>query len=156
MPGRLMPTSRFGFVALLLLPGCATIVDGTTQTLTVRTAPVGATCSILRGADVVGMVPATPGTIQLHRERPDLTVVCDKPGWDRSVTVIPSKFTAVTVGNLFFGGLVGVVVDEASRANYRYDQDDVIQLTPRAVPGPVGPNASAAPAGEVRPADLPG
>ena len=135
-----------GLLLLLLLPGCATIVDGTTQTLTVRTAPVGATCSILRGPDVVGMVPSTPGTILLHRERPDLTVVCDKPGWDRSVKVLPSKFTAVTVGNLFFGGLIGVVVDEATRANYRYDRDEVIQLTPQSARSRLSPNALADPA----------
>ena len=128
-------------LALLLLPGCATVIDGTTQTLTVRTAPVGAACSVLRGADVVGTIPATPGTILLHRERPDLTVVCDKPGWERSVTVIPSRFTGVTAGNLFVGGLVGVVVDEATRANYRYDQDEIIQLTPQSASGATIPRA---------------
>ena len=125
-----MRLSLLGLLALLLLPGCATIVDGTTQTFTVRTAPVGATCSVLRGPDTLGTIPATPGTILLHRERPDLTIVCDKPGWARSVTTVPSKFTGVTVGNLFFGGLVGVVVDEATRANYRYDNDTIIELSP--------------------------
>ena len=134
-----MRVRSLGLLALLLLPGCATIIDGTTQTVTVRTAPVGATCSVLRGPDTLGTIAATPGTILLHRERPDLTVVCDKPGWERSVTTIPSKFTGVTVGNLFVGKLVGVVVDEATRANYRYDQYPIIELTPQTPAGYVLP-----------------
>ena len=139
------------------------VVDGTTQVLTVRTAPVGAACTLMRNAAVLATIAATPATVQLHRERDDLVVTCEKPGWDRSVTVIPAKFTGVTAGNVLVGGLVGVVVDEATGANYRYDDDRVILLTPRPHGGPtalpllpprlpVVPGRPAGPAGSVDPA----
>lgn len=124
---RLLP---FALLALVLLPGCATLIDGTDQTVTLRTAPVGAACTIQSGADIVGRIAATPGTILVHREKQDLAVVCQKPGWNTVVTTIPSRFTGVTAGNVLIGGLIGVVVDEATRANYRFRDDTTILLTP--------------------------
>ena len=126
-----MRSSRLTILAMLLLPGCATVIDGTTQTVTVRTAPVGANCSLQRNGLTVGTILATPGTVAVHREKQDITAVCQKRGWATAVTTLPSRFTAVTVGNIFAGGLIGVVVDEATRANYRYDEDTTILLTPQ-------------------------
>lgn len=119
--------------ALALLPGCATLIDGTEQTVTLRTAPVGASCILQSGPAIVGRIPSTPGTLLLHREKQDLGVVCQKPGWDTVVTTIPSQFTGVTFGNVIVGGLIGIVVDEATRANYRYKDDTMILLTPAPV-----------------------
>ena len=117
-------------LALVALPGCATFIDGTEQAVTLRTAPVGASCVLQSGADIVGRIPSTPGTLLLHKEKQDLAVVCQKAGWNSVATTIPSQFTGVTAGNVLAGGLIGIVVDEATRANYRYREDTMILLTP--------------------------
>ncbi len=118
-------------LAVALLPGCATVLDGTTQAVTIRTAPVGASCSVRQGQDVVREIRSTPETFLVKRNQKDLLVTCEKPGWDVSATLLRAKFTGVTVGNLFIGAFGGLVLDGASGADFRYDDDRIIQLTPR-------------------------
>jgi hypothetical protein len=38
-----------GFVAVLALPGCATIMEGTGQSVSIETDPSGAMCQVTRG-----------------------------------------------------------------------------------------------------------
>ena len=123
----------------LVLPGCATVIDGTQQTVTLRTAPVGASCQVQRGGTVLAVV-TTPATLVVQRARGDLVVDCRKPGWGDTQAVLPGRFTGVTAGNVILGGLAGVVVDEATQANYRYEEDTTILLAPPGTSGPGRPS----------------
>jgi uncharacterized membrane protein len=45
-----------------------------------------------------------------------MQIRCVKPDWQDGFATIPSNFEGWTVGNLVFGGLIGVGVDAATGA----------------------------------------
>ncbi len=130
------------FVALLslaLLSACATMVEGTTDTVTLSSTPEGATCTLERGGERIGAVASTPGSVSLSKSRNDLVVQCSKPGYRPETKVVQSSFTGTTFGNLLLGGVVGVVVDAASGANSQYPKDIRIDMAeePRPAAAPM-------------------
>ena len=50
-------------VATLLTSGCATLVKGSSQGVTVKTEPPGAICELSKKGKTIGIVNPTPGTI---------------------------------------------------------------------------------------------
>ena len=120
---------RFAALALIaLLPACATIVEGTSDNVTLSTNPAGATCTIDRNGERVGAVSTTPGSVRIDKSRHDLLVACTKDGYQPATTTAASRFTGTTFGNVIVGGLVGVVVDAASGANNQYPTEVKLDL----------------------------
>jgi len=63
------------------LSGCATMIRGTTQPVTVVTDPPGAKCTLKAGdSDGPWSVAETPGVVEVKRGRAPLEVTCTKPG----------------------------------------------------------------------------
>jgi hypothetical protein len=127
---------------------CASVVSGTSQTLTLDTVPAGADCSLTRKGLFVGRVNPTPGTVTVQRTRDEITVSCAHDGYETGTFVNKSGLEAATFGNIIFGGLVGVAIDSASGANNKYDATMRITLAPGA-PGQdtVGVPSASAPIG---------
>jgi hypothetical protein len=109
--------------------GCATIVTGTTQAISVNSEPSDADCTLKRDGQSLGTVK-TPGLVTVKRDAKPIHVVCVKDAHDDGNHVMESKFESSTMGNLALGGIVGVMVDAASGANSRYDPVITVQLTP--------------------------
>jgi hypothetical protein len=120
-------------LGLLLLPGCATIFEGTSQSVTISTDPPGADCTVDRAGSRVGQVNPTPGSIHIDKSKNDLSVLCKHTGYQPATVAQSAKFQATTFGNILFGGLVGVVVDAASGANFEYPKDVKLTLAPNPV-----------------------
>ena len=118
-----------------LLPACATIVNGSSQTVTVTTTPPAATCTLDRMGTRLGAIAQTPGSVRLDKSKNDLTVACSKPGYQTATVTHSPSFGGATFGNILAGGVIGVVVDAASGANYEYPGDIRLSL---AADGPVG------------------
>ncbi len=78
-----MRTARFAVcaAALLLVQGCASILEGTDQTITVETSPTGANCRLYRKGKAVGQV-ITPGGVVVEKTKHDMTVECEKEGYE--------------------------------------------------------------------------
>jgi hypothetical protein len=112
------------------LAGCATIVEGTSENVTVETNPPGATCAVDRDGLRLGVVPATPGSIHLAKSADDLVITCARPGFAPTSIVQPAHFVYTTFGNVLAGGLIGVSVDAASGANYAYRSPVLIAMAP--------------------------
>jgi len=110
------------------LGGCASVISGTSQTLTLDTVPSGADCSLSKKGLVIGRVNPTPGAVYVQRTRDDITVECKKDGYQTGTFINRSGLEAATLGNVILGGLVGVVVDAASGANNKYDERMLITL----------------------------
>jgi hypothetical protein len=126
------------------LSGCATIVDGSTQSVSVSTTPVqGAACTLTSSQGT--WYVTTPGTVQVHKTKNDLTVTCSKDGFQPGSQVAVSKFGGATFGNIVLGGGVGAIVDASTGANYYYDSPLTIPLgepkgaAPAPMAGPVKP-----------------
>ena len=123
----------------VLLPACATVVEGTSDNVTLSTNPAGATCTVDRNGERVGVVATTPGSIRLHKSRHDLVVACTKRGYQPSTVTASSRFTGTTFGNILAGGAVGVVVDAASGANNRYPSEVRVDLVENRKPAKLPP-----------------
>ena len=122
----------------LFTSGCATIVTGRSQGLTVKTDPPGANCDLTRKGKSVGVVSPTPGTAQLGNSASTLDVNCKKPGFLDASAKLSSSLQGWTLGNVIFGGIVGIVVDAGSGAMHQYQSEISMKLLPESF----GSNAS--------------
>lgn len=117
-----------------VLGGCATIIKGGGQTVTVSTTPVAAACTLDRAGGRIGVIETTPGTIPIERSKNDLTVTCVKDGYQTATVTITPAFNGVTFGNLIAGGIIGFAVDASTGASYTMREDIRLDLAPAVAP----------------------
>lgn len=101
-------------VALVIFAGCASIVDGPNQMITIQSLPVGAKVTV-DGVDV-GVTPLT--TNIKRKEGTRITVKLD--GYkDVSIDMV-TKMNSTFWGNILIGGLPGSTTDAATGAIKEY------------------------------------
>jgi hypothetical protein len=117
-------------LALLLLPSCATIVKGTTQTIAINSPGVaGARCQLRSGA--IGTVDVvTPATVTLEKSQENITVHCTKECFQDGAGIVTSFTEGLAAGNIIAGGVIGLGIDAASGAMNKYAPDTIIVMTP--------------------------
>lgn len=125
-----MKRALIPIIACAALAGCASIVEGTDQTITVSSNPSGALCVLERGWGQIGVVNLTPGMVHVEKSSDEITVRCSKDGYHDGVGVLVSEFEGMTAGNIIFGGIVGLAVDAGSGAMYYYPPSIVVTLQP--------------------------
>ena len=111
--------------ATFLFTGCASIVSGNNQSLSVNTqhkgADVsGAKCSLIN--DKGTWYLTSPGSVTVRRSFQDLAVDCKLDGVDAGLASVKSSTKAMAFGNILFGGFIGVGVDAATGAAYDYPE----------------------------------
>ncbi len=114
----------------ICISGCATIVKGTTQAVSLDTpgAP-GATCE-LSSEGIGTQAVRTPATFVLDKSQHNVTVTCRKECFQDGVGVIASYTEGMTAGNILVGGVVGLGVDAATGAMNKYADRTSIVMTP--------------------------
>lgn len=117
-----------------LTSACATISEGSSDSIYVVTSPAGASCAATRDGGPVGHVNPTPGSMTVDKSKKAITLDCGKEGYLDARGVIASEMEAMTFGNLIFGGLIGVAVDASSGALNDYPESITIEMTPAAFP----------------------
>lgn len=107
----------------VLTPGCASIVEGKRQAISIETRaegkPIaGASCRLenRRGAWLL----TTPNVAEVQRDYEDLVVRCELDGHDPGITTAKSSTKGMAFGNILFGGIIGAAVDVGSGAAYDY------------------------------------
>ena len=130
---------------LAMLSACATLVNGSSQNITVSTTPAAASCTLDRVGARVGAVSSTPGSVRLDKSKNDISVTCSKDGFQTATIVKAPSFSGATFGNIIAGGVIGVVVDAASGANYSYPDDIRLEMAANPLPS-LPPVALQAPA----------
>jgi hypothetical protein len=119
--------SRTAFITILfgstLLTGCASIVNGTNQVVSVEarhkgTQVVGAQCALVNPKGTFYVT--TPGTVTINRAYDDLNVKCEKDGMQPGMAAVKSSTKGMAFGNIIFGGIIGAAVDTSSGAAYDY------------------------------------
>jgi uncharacterized protein YceK len=134
---------------VLLMPalglgGCASIIKGTSQSIAISTPPAtGAECTLTSSQGSWSVL--TPGAVTVERSKEDIQARCVKPGYEDAVAMIPSNFEGWTVGNLVFGGLIGVGVDAATGALNQYPK--AFQIPMRSSSSAAAPNSTPVPPG---------
>lgn len=112
-------TSRMVLVASLLGSfGCATVLVGPSQTVSIRSSPPGATATVLPGETTV----VTPAEIDLPRKRSH-TVCFHLDGYRPVNGYIDPLPGGWMYGNLVLGGLVGMLIDIESGAAWTLSPD---------------------------------
>lgn len=127
------------------LGGCASIVTGHNQTLSVDTrhldaAVADATCTLTN--DKGTWFVKTPGSVTVRRSFQDLSAKCEKTGLAPGLASVKSTTKGMAFGNILFGGVIGAGVDIGTGAAYDYPALIVVTMG----------EGSAAPAGEAAPA----
>ena len=116
--------------ALVALGGCSSIIEGTSQEITVNTNPAGAKCSLNREGVSIARIESTPAAMTIKKTKNDITVVCEKDGYQQATYMNKSGTAGATVGNIILGGGIGWAIDSASGADNKYDTPVNITLVP--------------------------
>lgn len=119
----------FLILAFLCCTGCASIIHGPRQDLTVNSYPSGAEIYI----DGLAF-GETPKIISLRRKghnRGDInkkkayTVRVELPGYEPYEVIVSRKLDGWVFGNLVFGALIGLIIDATSGSMYRLSTDEL-------------------------------
>ena len=120
---------RYLVSLLLALAGCSTVIEGSSQTLTVRTPGASGADCILSSPDGTTYYVRTPGTVGIGKSRKDLTVHCRKAGYRDGIGTLRSSFDVLTLGNVVTAGL-GAGVDAATGAMHEYPKTIDVYMAP--------------------------
>jgi hypothetical protein len=127
--------------ATAALTACASITDGTTQTLIIPVQPKEARCSVMRNDVELGQVTGTSSTITVSKGSRDIIVNCAAPGYlNKSARLVSSTQTEGMMSVLFldFG-----ITDMVTGAMWKYPSSSTIVLERDPA---FSPPAAAAPA----------
>lgn len=111
------------------LTGCATIIEGSTQPVTIKSVPDGASVLVTNRAGESIHNGTTPVTLTLKRgagyfKSESYKVVVQKDGYAPKEVEIISTVNGWYIGNILFGGLIGMLaVDPATGAMYSFPND---------------------------------
>jgi hypothetical protein len=116
---------------VLACSGCASIVSGQNQSLSVVSTSqgaslVGARCSLAN--DKGTWYATTPGSVTVRRSFGDLTVACTSDTAANGSVAVKSGTKAMAFGNILFGGVIGVGVDTVSGAAYDYPEVITVRM----------------------------
>jgi hypothetical protein len=106
------------------LAGCATVFDGTGQTIVLDVTPVDADCTGWSQGELVGIYYPTFHTISVPRSRHDLTLLCSAYGYEDALVQLEPALGPwdVPASNGF---------DYLTGARHEYDQAVVIVMDKR-------------------------
>ena len=123
-------------IAVAPLAGCATIVDGTTCSVTITSRPEGADVTVLNSAGKMVFSGKTPAAVELKRGKgyfqgEDYTVKFASSGYQPTEVPITKHLNGWYFGNIFLGGLIGMlIVDPLTGAMWTLDNNICADLSP--------------------------
>lgn len=138
----------------LLGSGCASIVTGQNQSVSVETrgkqgeAVASANCKLTN--DKGTWFVTSPGSVSVRRSYEDLLINCEKAEQQPGIASVKSSTKAMAFGNIIFGGVIGAGVDIASGAAYDYPtlitvlMGDKITVNPPPADAAAGPRPNVA------------
>ncbi|PTX45272.1 PEGA domain-containing protein [Christiangramia gaetbulicola] len=104
---------------LFVFQSCATIVSGSRQTIKFNSVPASATVFINEVE-----IGKTPVEKNLKRNQ-EYEVLIKLDGYKTYKTTLSKKFNEWYVGNILFGGIIGLVVDPITGAIYKLSPNEL-------------------------------
>jgi hypothetical protein len=128
----------------LMAPGCASIIKGSSQQVTVSTGNVqGAECTLNNGKD--SYTVTTPGSVSVKKRSRDISAICRKEGYQDGTATVAAGFEGLAIVSAVFG-LIPIAVDAATGAINDYPSNVNVQMYPAAAtPQPVSDMSGAEP-----------
>jgi len=118
-----------GLLGLCGLTACASIVSDNNSVTYFETVPEGARCE-LHGQDFTRVITA-PASVQLPAEAAPITLACTAEGYSRTVQTVDTEMDGWIIGNILFGGLIGVAIDAARGAGQKFPPRVSVVLEPQ-------------------------
>ena len=121
-------------IIIVSTSGCASIINGTSQRVTINSTPSGADVKITDGRGRLIMTQKTPCTVKLDRGRGffsngKYTLLFEKDGYSSTQYVVKGRVSAWYIGNVAFGlaGILigGVIADPLTGGMWTLDPDSV-------------------------------
>ena len=100
-------------ISVIFLSGCATIMTGSTQKVSVSSNPSGAVAKVDGG-----MAAVTPTIFNLERKT-DHTIEISKEGYRTAQVILRHTLSGAAAGNILVGGIIGIAVDSCSGAMFK-------------------------------------
>ena len=123
-----MKNTKLLLITLVLgLQGCASITQGTSQTILFNLEPRETTCVATRDGDgQLGSITVSNNSLSVSKDKDDIVVTCRAPGYKQaSVRLTSSTQAAGVVGGIFLD--LGVV-DMMTGAMWKYPESTNISL----------------------------
>jgi len=114
--------------SLVVLAGCATVLEGTSQTITVDVAPPSGICEVRRQGEYLGTSTPQRRAVTVGKSQHDLEFTCSAPGYQTKTETLSSAMAAATVASFFLLDLG--IVDAATGAWKKYPDRVGIMLVP--------------------------
>lgn len=106
--------------------GCATVIHGVRQTVTITTEPPGATVTIL--PDNLEII--SPARVHLHRKKAHTALIV-LDGYLPTFALIDRVVSGALFGNVLIGGLIGINLDAEFGGAFRLVPEElVVKLIP--------------------------
>lgn len=134
---------RFSVLAglAMLFSGCATIMSGTSQTISLQVLSQGthkiipnAKCDLTDAKGVTYVMNENPGSVYVAKVYGNLSVSCTAKGYFQSHVATGSSFNAWTLGNIIFWP--GALVDAATGAAAKYPSHITVLMSTHPVSNP--------------------
>jgi len=100
--------------------GCASIIEGISQTIVVDVIPAEATCVVSRQGEKIGLSTPERRAVRIEKSQHELEFSCTAPGYHPKTETLSAALSAMTVGSFFlvdFG-----IVDAATGAWKKYPE----------------------------------
>jgi hypothetical protein len=133
--------------ATTCLAGCGTITQGTSQNITITSAPPGGHCDLTRKGEHVATLDRTPGSVKVDKTKNDILLTCTLAGYQDASSNLESGYGVGTFGNIILGGGIGWAIDSASGADNKYPSSANVQFIPVSATS----SAEAAPPPAIKP-----
>lgn len=118
-----MSSTRFFFLLFVcmgvIIQGCGTIIQGTTQQMGISSNPSNANVTINGQSKGV-----TPMIVDLKRKDSHMIRI-DLEGYQTYETVLTRKTSGWVWGNIVFGGLIGLVIDATAGGMYKLTPEQI-------------------------------
>lgn len=124
---------RVAALCAVILSGCATITEGTTQNILVEVSPDTGSCTMIRKGETIGSSMPGYRVVNVSKSMNDIEFKCSAPGYQDKDDVLTSTTSNATVVSFFlldFG-----IVDAATGAWKKYPERLTVVLQPLAKPG---------------------
>ena len=116
------------FAIFLFLLSCASTMSGNNQPVNISTNVSGAKCTLTNEKGSWSVL--TPGSAVVTNSRENLSVRCEKNGYQSAIVSVPSKHKdSATWGNVVLGGGIGYIWDRKTGAAFIYPSTVSLTLT---------------------------
>ena len=117
-------------MASAAMAGCATIIQGSAQSIAVSSSPSGAYCTLARDGRVIGRIEATPDVVNVEKTKDDILLNCSAAGYAPSSQYLHSGIATGTYGNIILGGVIGWGIDSATGSDNEYPSAVSVTFAP--------------------------